>query len=109
MVRPGAEERVEVNVVVCVTVLEIRAEPETDIVAVEVLLCKVVRVEVGVIEEERVILLTVSVGVRESFNDIEFLEVLVIHDELVDVLLDAMVRVFVLVLNTDGLEVVVAV
>ncbi len=109
LVRPGAEERVEVYVVVCVTVLEIRAEPETDIVAVEVLLCKVVRVEVGVIEEERVILLTVNVGVREFFSDIEFLEVLVIHDELVDVLLDAMVRVCVLVLSTDGLEVVVAV
>ncbi len=66
-------------------------------------------VEVEVIEEERVILLTVRDGVEESFNDLDSLEVLVIHDELVGVLLDTSVRVFVLVLRTDGLEVVVAV
>jgi len=109
LVRPGAEERVEVNVVVCVTLLEIRAEPETDIVTVEVLLCKLVRVEVEVIEEERVILLTVEDGVKESFNDLDSLEVIVIHDDRVDVFVDAMVRVCVLVLSTDGLDVVVAV
>lgn len=67
------------------------------------------RVEVDVTEEERVILLTVRVGVEESFNDMDPLEVLVMHDELVDVLLDAMVRVCDLVLSTDGLDVVVAV
>jgi hypothetical protein len=96
-------------VVVCVTLLEIRAEPETDIVTVEVLLCKLVRVEVEVIEEERVILLTVEDGVKESFNDLDSLEVIVIHDDRVDVFVDAMVRVCVLVLSTDGLDVVVAV
>lgn len=95
--------------VVCVTLLEIRAEPETDIVTVEVLLCKLVRVEVEVIEEERVILLTVEDGVKESFNDLDSLEVIVIHDDRVDVFVDAMVRVCVLVLSTDGLDVVVAV
>lgn len=67
------------------------------------------RVEVDVTEEERVILLTVGVGVEESFNDMDPLELLVMHDELVDVLLDAMVRVCDLVLSTDGLDVVVAV
>jgi len=91
-----------------VTVLEIRADPETDIVAVVVLVCKVVRVEVEVIEEERVILLTVEDGVKESFNDLDSLDVIVIHDDRVDVLLDAIVRVFVLVLSIDGLEVDVA-
>jgi hypothetical protein len=95
-------------VVVCVTVLEIRADPETDIVAVVVLVCKVVRVEVEVIEEERVILLTVEDGVKESFNDLDSLGVIVIHDDRVDVFVDAMVRVLVLVLSIDGLEVDVA-
>ncbi len=94
--------------VVCVTVLEIRADPETDIVAVVVLVCKVVRVEVEVIEEERVILLTVEDGVKESFNDLDSLGVIVIHDDRVDVFVDAMVRVLVLVLSIDGLEVDVA-
>ena len=108
LVGPGAEERVEVYVVVCVTVLEIRADPETDIVAVVVLVCKVVRVEVEVIEEERVILLTVEDGVKESFNDLDSLGVIVIHDDRVDVFVDAMVRVLLLVLSIDGLDVDVA-
>jgi hypothetical protein len=95
-------------VVVCVTVLEIRADPETDIVAVVVLVCKVVRVEVEVIEEERVILLTVEDGVKESFNDLDSLGVIVIHDDRVDVFVDAMVRVLLLVLSIDGLDVDVA-
>jgi len=95
-------------VVVCVTDLEIRADPETDIVAVVVLVCKVVRVEVEVIEEERVILLTVEDGVKESLNEMDSLEDLVMYDDHVDVLLDAIVRVFVLVLSIDGLDVDVA-
>lgn len=78
-------------------VREPRTVAETQEEVVDVLVSMLVRVEVGVIEEERVCLCIVTVGVNESLNeDVSFGELDERGLEL-DVLVDRKLRVLVLV------------
>ena len=100
LVKPGGPDLVAETDPVIECVREPRTVAETQEEVVDVLLWRLVRVEVGVIEEERVFLCIVTVGVNESLNeDVSFGELDERGLEL-DVLVDRKLRVLVLVWPT---------
>ena len=108
-VRPGGPDLVAETDPVIECVLEPRTVAETHEEAVEVLLPILVLVEVEVTEDERVILLTVKVGLKESINELVILDDFVEQELDLGVLVDLKLWVSVLLLPILGVWVVVPV